>query len=420
MKLCWLVILSAMINVSVAAETQPSDALRAAWQSQLETLESVVNGVVDYVPEGIEPQSREELFKFLHSSIAMAYFGVMHADSEYPDFWPALNQVFNLGWPNPDDAYYYVPIDDDGVYRISGTRGSVRIMDFQISAGLAAKDGTGIWGPAQVNYDADDLNIDKYGRFDVVLSAERPEGYKGDWWKLDKNANWIMARQRSYDWTKEEDGRYGIERLDVPAQKPRYSEQQLAERLKRIAVWAETWVKLSLRYAQASYKRGEVNAFELMDFGDDGGFTGAVQKYPKAVFLLQADEALIVETEIPKQCRYWNFQLVDTFWRTIGGHNNLNSLNGHQATLDKDGKFRFVVSAKDPGVANWLDNTGYETGFVYGRWNRCSSAPLPKTQKVKLSEVGKYLPKDTLVITPAARDKQLRERRLAAQMRRRW
>ena len=47
------------------------------------------------------------------------------------------------------------------------------------------------------------------------------------------------------------------------------------------------------------------------------------------------------------------------WWETIDYANHQSSLNGFQAVLDDDGVFRAVVSARDPGVANWLDTAGH-------------------------------------------------------------
>lgn len=95
----------------------------------------------------------------------------------------------------------------------------------------------------------------------------------------------------------------------------------------------------------------------------------------------------------------------------------MNSINAHQAVLDVDGKFRFVVSAVDPGVPNWLENMGYEARFVYGRWNICSSAPVPRTRKIKVTDVRRYLPDSTAVTSVVQRDGMIRKRRLGAQLR---
>jgi len=404
----------------ISAGAEPQETFEDVWARQTDRIGAIAESIAGQAIPSDDPASREELIDFLYSNIAMAYFGIVHGDSEYPDFWPGLNQVFRAGWPNPDDAYYFVPVHDQGVYRISGYRGTVKILDFQVTGGDAGRDGSGAWGPALVNYDADQLRIDDNGWFEVILSAERPEGYQGNWWKLHEGAAWIMARQRSYDWLKEVDGRFGIERLDKPARQPKRSAAELALKLDGIALWAENWIKLSLVYARSLYQNAQVNSFSLIDFGEDGGFTATVQRYPQTVFKLRDDEALIVETELPEDCRYWNFQLVDTYWRTMGGHSQFNSINAHQGRIDGDGRFRFVVSARDPGVPNWLDSMGHETGFVYGRWNLCSSTPLPKTLVVKVDQVRDFLPADTPEVSPQARDEALRERRLGAQMRRRW
>ena len=36
-----------------------------------------------------------------------------------------------------------------------------------------------------MSHDLDDLALGDDGSFSVVLSAERPAGYDGDWWPLD-------------------------------------------------------------------------------------------------------------------------------------------------------------------------------------------------------------------------------------------
>ena len=81
---------------------------------------------------------------------------------------------------------------------------------------------------------------------------------------------------------------------------------------------------------------------------------------------------------------------------------------------------RFVISPKDPGVKNWLDTAGYPTGAIQGRWTDCDSHPIPSIRKVKLAEVLKLLPPDTVMVTPAARDQIIRERRAALLQRPHW
>jgi hypothetical protein len=96
------------------------------------------------------------------------------------------------------------------------------------------------------------------------------------------------------------------------------------------------------------------------------------------------------------------------------------SLNGAQACIDRDGRFRAVLAHRDPGLANWLDTAGNREGMLIGRWYRCSSQPTPVLVKVKFEELARLLPADAPRVTAAERQARLRERRLGAQLRRKW
>jgi len=52
--------------------------------------------------------------------------------------------------------------------------------------------------------------------------------------------------------------------------------------------------------------------------------------------------------------------------------NHQTSLTADQARADPDGRLRFVISERDPGVANWLECAGHRRGYVQIRWQRLS------------------------------------------------
>src|SRR3546814_18766933 len=79
-------------------------------------------------------------------------------------------------------------------------------------------------------------------------------------------------------------------------------------------------------------------------------------------------------------------------------------MNADKARVDKDGLFRAVISAQDPGVPNWLDTAGNASGAVQGRWLDCSDKPIPDTRVVKVKELRKYLPADTPSVTAEQRE----------------
>ena len=132
------------------------------------------------------------------------------------------------------------------------------------------------------------------------------------------------------------------------------------------------------------------------------------------------DEALILETELPEKRPYWNVQLNDELWNALEFIYRQSSLNGHQARVDSDGRFRAVIAHVDPGVANWLDPVGSRQGMLIGRWYGCSTNPVPTLTRVPLADLRRHVPADTPILTAAEREAQLRTRRLGAQLRRRW
>jgi len=159
-----------------------------------------------------------------------------------------------------------------------------------------------------------------------------------------------------------------------------------------------------------------------LGFVDLSSYAGQItQRYAYGVYELADDEALILEAKLPeKPCRYWSIHLLDNYAFTMDWMNRQTSLNGHQARIDSDNVFRAVISTQDPGVANWLDNAGYASGFIQARWEMCESWPEYKTKIVKFSDVLNHFPADTQRVSAQERDEDIRTRRKGAQMRKRW
>ena len=90
--------------------------------------------------------------------------------------------------------------------------------------------------------------------------------------------------------------------------------------------------------------------------------------------------------------------------------------------MDADGRLRFVVSARDPGVPNWLDTTGQARGVLFSRWQDCSAAltdeHTPELQVVDLANLRDALPGDTPPVDREARARDAAER--ARQLRARF
>ena len=89
-------------------------------------------------------------------------------------------------------------------------------------------------------------------------------------------------------------------------------------------------------------------------------------------FDLGDDEAMIVT--VPAAAKetapYQGIQLGSMWYISLDYVNHQTSLTADQAAIDPDGRMRFVISERNPGVANWLERTGHDRGYVQIRWQR--------------------------------------------------
>jgi hypothetical protein len=387
------------------------------WDDYVDLLKPA-GSLFDLVPTERTEQLRGEVYRQLAMNIAQGYFMHFQATPDHPEFAPFENSVF-LAQPNPDAVYYYTPVDGRGTYRVVGERGNAPVAGFAIGGNMIGMADPP--GPGYNNYDFDKLKLEADGSFEVIFSPEMPPGYKGNWLYLNPGAKFILVRQFSYDWGRERDVRVAIERLDSAPLKPRMTPEKLDQNLRALfGGYVERLSKLCIGCVQRAKDKGLVNKVALTGFQDLGNGQDWPQAYWECVFEFAEDEAIIIETELPDAHLYWNVQVIDALWNQVELVYRQSSLNGLQAHVDTDGKFRAVLSTRDPGVRNWLDSGGNLFGMLIGRWYRCSSHPVPVLKRVKFDALRAHLPQDTPECDAAARLAALRERRIGAQLRRRW
>ncbi len=358
---------------------------------------------------------RADVYRQAMMSLSYAYFAYFHATAEHPDWAPLWNPVFTLQ-PNPDDIYLYSPISGKLAYKVSGNRGTVKILSFTTQRFMSGMvdDISLIGGHNEI--DDQGIVFEANGDFELVFSVERPPACEGNWAPIDPEATGMMVRLRSYDWENEIDPTLSIECLDAVPPKPRLAPEEILARIQDMAKFPARKTRSYYRMQNAVKASVGFNVFEPVRM------KGALAKqvYWPACFQLDDGEALIIETELPKQRPYWNIQLNDPYFNALEYVYRFSSLNGHTAWVSPDGKFRAVISLTDPGVPNWLDPAGYREGGIYGRWYDCDTAPTPVIKRVPLAELRRHLPEGTPVVTPQERAEQLRRRVRACQRRRRW
>ena len=96
-------------------------------------------------------------------------------------------------------------------------------------------------------------------------------------------------------------------------------------------------------------------------------------------------------------CAYQAIQVGSAWYISTDYENHQTSLTAAQSHVDDDGMLRYVISERDPGVANWLETTGHSRGVIMLRWQRLSRALTaedgPRVELVKVDELFEVEPR---------------------------
>ena len=391
------------------------------WTEQMRALEGVSEHLIEkWRPDGATEAEVQDMNKLALSILACGYLCHVYTDARRPVFMPLWNYACNQGGPKPDYIYLTTQIDSSGVYCISGYRGTTRFVeitqqepDMTTPRHFEVRTGP----PLRTTNDLDQLTIGEDGYFSVVLSAERPSGYDGDWWPLDPRCRRLLMRKCACDWKREVDARVAISRLDdqgedmVPA--------EIAKRFSEMPEWIDGMIQFDMQLVRYYREHHGINVLLRSQWIENAGGL-AKQAYYDGIHQIEDDEALVVEFPVPAECAYWQILVADDRFATVDWVNRQSSLNDVQAHVDDDGWFRGVVSKRDPGIHNWLDKADFPWGILQARFYHANEYPEAKVTKVPVADVLNHLPAGTRVLSDQQRADQLRERREGAQLRRVW
>jgi hypothetical protein len=388
------------------------------WEQLIDALRPLGDAMRARVPERLRgnPQIMAESMRLLLSGLARASSDALVGDRRHPMFVPELNIAQNIFQPNADTIYKSCLIEKGGSYLLKGDRGTTRMMILAQMGPDTLR--TGKHHPVLDQGNFDNLQIDSEGNFEVVISPQKPAGHKGDYWPLNEACEKFMIRIVSCDWGVEREPRFGIARLDVDEAKGRPSIDALNHAFGEMPGITAVCALAFPTHVQELRDQGFLNTLKVFDVSQMSGLQG--QSYYEGAYELADDEALITEVKIPESYKYWSIILTNELYETTDWYSNQSSLNDMQGIVDRDGIFRTVISARDPGVHNWLDTAGYESGAIQGRWFGANETPNPNIRKVKLVDVASQLPAGTKRVSPEERAIALRNRRIAAQKRAIW
>ena len=182
----------------------------------------------------------------------------------------------------------------------------------------------------------------------------------------------LLVREVYSDWDAERRGTIGIHRADrAGCAPPRPDTDAMAKRYRVAGKILLSRLRTFLAFPEWFYLKLPVNTMtepRLTPGGLASQFSSAGH------YDLGDDQAMIVT--VPAAGRavapYQGIQLGSMWYVSLDYVNHQTSLTADQARTDPDGRLRFVISERDPGVANWLECTGHRRGYVQIRWQRLS------------------------------------------------
>jgi hypothetical protein len=284
-----------------------------------------------------------------------------------------------MGADNPDNFYQNAAISGAHEYRITGRRGTVHYLAFGTQAGHY---GQGGGMPPTGFLEASELELGEDGELEIFLSCTpKPK----NWLRMTPETGTLIVRQTFLDRATEELAELRIERIDGPHQPEPITPALVDEGLKSASTLVAGASLLFAKWARDFQKHSnELPRFDQEVSNSAGGDPNIA--YYHSHWRLAPDEALVIEVT-PPRCEHWNFQLNNYWMESLDYRYFRIHVNKHSAVAEPDGSVRIVVAHADPGVPNWIQTVGHESGTMCFRWVRAESHPVPATRVVKLAEL---------------------------------
>ncbi|MBB3046939.1 hypothetical protein FHR99_001175 [Litorivivens lipolytica] len=379
------------------------------------------------------------------------------ADPLYPRFRRAIQPTNRATIDNADAVYLMAEIDGNYSYRVRGKAKDTRhwrgeqpadgvtapqYIIFELSSGYAGDSGklSEMKPGSRINtgtLDSSQIAVDANGEFEILIAPTKPVGYEGNFIpskRVSHNTEYVgrflTCRELFHDWEYQDVMDLEILRLDCEQDiKPPITANEAAQLMRNVgeiarnqvhfwnafnAITLETYGKIP---GGISDKMGmdrpfmpvnDMNPPNALGIATGGGQSSNI--YAGGTYLLDDNEALIIETHTPVEPAFMGFHLANLWGESLDFESYPSNINAHFLDRDKDGGYRWVVCHKDPGIANWVSTTGLPHGYTSMRWTYPSPPPKEqwptlKVEKVAFDEIRSKLP-EARIVSEAERAEQ--------------
>ena len=331
-----------------------------AFAEALAEAEKIITGA----PHIASEQDLAEGYDYLAGSIQASLRLAWAYQRDFPYFVSSTGPYAKMGLDNPDTLYFHAYLRDDAEYVVTGRRGTTADLSFQVLKG----DYSPVEVPDSLSaFDDRAIDIAADGTFELRFGPAAPGP---SYFRLGAGSSMLLVREVYSDWAAERRGTIAIRRADRAGCAPPVTTDPGAL-AKRYAVAGKillSRLRTFLAFPEWFYLTEPVNTM-TPPRPTPGGL--ATQFSSAGHYELGEDEAMIV-TVPAAGAPYQGIQLGSMWYVSLDYINHQTSLTADQARTDPDGQLRFVISERDPGVANWLECTGHRRGYVQIRWQRLS------------------------------------------------
>ena len=348
--------------------------------------------IITNAPHIQTAQDLAEGYDYLAGSIRASLTMAWAYQRDYPFFVASTGPYTKLGLDNPDTLYFHAYLRDDAEYVVTGRRGTTADLSFQVLGGD--------YSPVQVPdslsaFDDRELEIRPDGAFELRFGPAKRDPPR-NYFALGQGSAMLIVREVYSDWTSEERGAIAIRRADTTGSAPPAADTSaLAKRYGVAGKILISRLKTFLAFPEWFYLKLPVNTL-TEPRSTPGGLS--TQFSSVGHYDLGEDQAMIVTVPAagPDVAPYQGIQLGSMWYVSLDYINHQTSLTAAQARKDPDGMIRYVISERDPGVANWIERTGHRRGYVQLRWQRLSraltAADGPRVDLVAVDDLSKQLP----------------------------
>lgn len=354
-------------------------------------------------------QDLVEGYDYLAGSIRASLQMAWAYQRDNPFFVRSTGPYTKLGLDNPDTLYFHSYLRPDAEYVVTGTRGSTRDLSFQVL--------NGDYSPVEVPdsltaFDDRAFEIAEDGHYEIRFGPAKPDAGP-NYFPLAPDAAMLVVREVFSDWATERPGTIRIAKVgegtpppltkDVLTKRYGVAGKMLLSRLRTFLAFPE-WYYLKLPVNTMTEPRSTPGGLSTQ-FSSVGHYD------------LADDQAMIV-TVPASDAPYQGFQLGTMWYISMDYVHHQTSLTADQARIDEDGKIRFVIAERNPGVANWLECTGHRRGYLQIRWQRLSRdlkpEDGPEVEVIGIDELAARLPYyERARISPAEYAERIAARRTA-------